>query len=223
MTSWIGERVDAVIFDNDGTLVDSEPLTLGLLSTMATEAGAEVYPDDAQRFMGGDINLVIDAVEQRSDTTIDRDAFFDEFRSRQYDEIRKGLVEIAGASQLLKALVANGTPFAVASNAPMAKMSLSLESTGLDSYFTPDTMVSAYDVGVWKPDPAIFHTAAVRLGVPIERCVVIEDSPPGIAAAIASGGHPIALGNHRVNGDETVTRVQSLREAQHLLLANDQV
>lgn len=221
MTSWIGQRVDAVIFDNDGTLVDSEPLTLNLLTTMAVEAGAEVRSDDPQRFMGGDINLAIDALEQRSGITVDRDAFFTEFRARQNDEIRKGLVEIEGASSLLDALSAHDVPFAVATNAPMTKMSLSLATSGLDRFFTSDRMVSAYDVGIWKPDPAVFLVAAERLAIPIERCAIVEDSPPGIAAAIASGGHPIALGNHHGVSEESVTRVQSLDEIQRLLLPTE--
>ena len=69
MTPWIGERADAVIFDHDGTLVDSETITLSLLATMAVEAGAELYPDDATRFMGSDISVVIDEIEVRSGTT----------------------------------------------------------------------------------------------------------------------------------------------------------
>lgn len=193
MTPWIGERVDAVIFDNDGTLVDSESITLGVLAAMAIEAGAEVHDDDAARFMGRNINVVIDEIEVRTGTTIDRDAFFAEFRERQYDEIRIGLAEMPGATPLLASLVDRNIPFAVATNAPMAKMELCLQATGLDQFFTSHTMVSAYDVGIWKPDPAIFLEAAKRLNTPVERCAIIEDSQPGIEAAVASGGHAIAL------------------------------
>ncbi len=220
MNPWIGDRVDAVIFDNDGTLVDSESITLGLLATMAVEAGAEVRDDDAHRFMGSDINVVIDAIEERSGTTIDREAFFAEFRERQYDEIRNGLAEMVGATPLLEELVERNVPFAVATNAPMAKMELCFKSTGLDRFFTPDTMVSAYDVGLWKPDPEIFLEAAKRLGTPIERCAIIEDSRPGIEAAIASGGHAIALDP---NGhlDVGAHKVSSLSDAAELLLGSD--
>ena len=218
MTPWIGERVDAVIFDNDGTLVDSERVTLSLLAAMAVEAGAEVFADDAQRFMGSDINVVIDAIDERSGTTVDREAFFAEFRERQYDEIRKGLVEIVGASTLLEALTDRGVPFAVATNAPMAKMELCLEATGLGRFFSGDNMLSAYDIGVWKPDPTIFLTAADRLETPIERCAIVEDSPPGIAAAIASGAHAIALNPHDSSSPDGATPARTLGEIRHLLL-----
>ncbi len=217
MTPWIGDSVDAVIFDHDGTLVDSETTTLSLLATMAVEAGADVFAGDAERLKGSDINVVIDVIDERSGTTVDREAFFTEFRTRQYDEIRKGLVEIAGASKLLEALVDRSVPFAVATNAPMAKMELCLGVTGLDRFFSSDVMFSAYDVGVWKPDPTIFLAAAERLKTPIERCAIVEDSRPGIAAAIASGAHAIAL---VPDGEphEGATSVQSLAEAHELLL-----
>ena len=218
MTPWIGERADAVIFDHDGTLVDSETMTLALLATMAVEAGAEVYEDDATRFMGGDVNLVIDAIEERSGKTVDREAFFDEFRQRQYEEIRSGLAEVEGATPLLEALQERAIPFAVATNAPMAKMELCLSTTGLDRFFRPSTMVSAYDVGVWKPDPAVFLEAAKRLDTPIDRCVIIEDSRPGIEAAIASGALSIALDPHDSHINTTAERVRSLDEASKLLL-----
>lgn len=218
MTPWIGERADAVIFDHDGTLVDSETITLSLLATMAVEAGAELYPDDATRFMGSDISVVIDEIEVRSGTTVNREAFFAEFRERQYEEIRTGLVEIVGATQLLEALSERQVPFAVATNAPMAKMELCLATTGLDRFFSPDTMVSAYDVGVWKPDPAVFIEAAKRLNTSIERCAIVEDSRPGVQAALASGGHAIALDpNGHFEGSEA-HRVEGLDEANRLLL-----
>lgn len=220
MTPWIAERADAVIFDHDGTLVDSETITLTLLATMAIEAGAEVYPDDATRFMGSDINVVIDEIEVRTSTTIDREAFFAEFRVRQYDDIRSGLVEIAGATQLLEALVEHNVPFAVATNAPMAKMELCLETAGLDRFFDQQTMVSAYDVGVWKPDPTVFIEAAARINTPIERCVIVEDSRPGVEAAIASGGHAIALDPNGTFAESAAHSVKGLSEVSELLLGS---
>ena len=220
MTPWIGERADAVIFDHDGTLVDSETITLRLLATMAIEAGAEVYPDDATRFMGSDINVVIDAIEERSGNTIDRDKFFAEFRVRQYDDIRSGLAEIAGATRLLESLTERGVPFAVATNAPMAKMELCLATTKLDRFFGPENMVSAYDVGIWKPDPAVFIEAAARIDTPIERCAVVEDSRPGVEAAITSGGHAIALDPDGTFAESAAHSVVGLDEVSELLLGS---
>ena len=100
-------------------------------------------------------------------------------------------------------------------------MELCLGVTGLDRFFTTDRMVSAYDVGVWKPDPAVFHLAAERLEVPIGRCAIVEDSPPGVAGAIASRAHTIALGAHDLDQDKTARVVSSLAEAQLALLGSD--
>jgi len=217
VNAWIGDRVDAVIFDNDGTLVDSEPITLNLLATMAVEAGAEVYPEDAHQFTGGDIKEVFAAIEDRAGVAIDHEAFFEEFRARQGEQIRKGLPEIDGASRLLDELAARQVPFVVASNAPRAKMELCLQKTRLDRFFSAEAMLSAYELGVWKPDPAIFLAAADRMDTPIERCAVIEDSRPGIAAAVASGGHAIALDPLGTLPPTGATHVRSLTEAARLL------
>ena len=97
-------------------------------------------------------------------------------------------------------------------------MELCLGITGLDRFVTPDLMISAYDVGVWKPDPAVFVLAAERLETPIHRCAIVEDSPPGVAGAVASGAHTVALGSHDVDPSKNALAVTSLAEAQVALL-----
>jgi beta-phosphoglucomutase-like phosphatase (HAD superfamily) len=111
-------QIDAVIFDNDGTLVDSETITLTLLAEMAVEAGAEVFEDDIDRFKGADIKVVFAEIERRRRAPLPDD-FLDTFRSRQKTRILAGLETIPGADDVLSALK---IPTAVASNAPVAKM-----------------------------------------------------------------------------------------------------
>jgi beta-phosphoglucomutase-like phosphatase (HAD superfamily) len=83
-------------------------------------------------------------------------------------------------------------PFALASNAPHHKIELCLRVTGLLPHFA-GRIFSAYDVQRWKPDPALFLFAAERLGVPPQRCAVVEDSLPGVQAGLAAGMQVIAL------------------------------
>ena len=219
MSGWIGERVDAVIFDHDGTLVDSEPITLGVVAEMAVEAGAEVYPEDADRFVGADLHVVIEEIGRRSGSQIDLDPFLAEFRVRQTAGIEEGLLEVPGADELLRALIERDVPIAVASNAPVAKMELCLGATRLDSYFAPGHLISAYDVNLWKPDPAVFLRAAEVLGVDPSRAVVIEDSRPGLEGAIAAGTQVIALDpNDRFVDYPEIVRVDSLAAVGELLL-----
>jgi len=219
MTSgWLGTFVDAVIFDHDGTLVDSETITLTLIATMAVELGAEVYPDDAERFVGADIHLALDEIEKRIGQPLNKDAFLEEFRSRQELEIRSSLSEISGATELLEALTHQEIPFAVASNAPVAKMEVCLEATDLLRLVPHDRLISAYEVDAWKPDPAVFLRAAEVLGESPDRCAVVEDSLPGIEGALAAGMRVIALDPKGKFAERIdVTSVPSLGAAQTLL------
>ena len=207
-------QVEAVIFDHDGTLVDSETITLDLLATMAVEAGAEVYPEDVERFVGADLRLVLAEIERRRGSRLPRD-FLDTFRARQEQAIRDDLTEIDGASDLLAAI---DLPIAVASNAPVVKLELCLGVTGLDRYFQSKHLVSAYDVGAWKPDPAVFVEAARILGHAPENCAVVEDSAPGLAGAVAAGMQVFALdANGTLPKFDGVTTVGSLHELHEFL------
>lgn len=183
---------DAVIFDNDGTLVDSEHITLSVLMEMAIEHGADVREDDPERFLGAHLQVVFAEIEKRSGTPVP-DNFLDVFREKQTRMINEGLVEMPGATELLTQLTSRGIPLAVASNAPLAKMELTLGATNLARFFLASNLVSAYDVEVWKPAPDVFLRAAEALGVAPERCAIVEDSGTGLDAAHAANGQVFAL------------------------------
>ncbi|MFT7476236.1 MAG: HAD superfamily hydrolase (TIGR01509 family) [Verrucomicrobiales bacterium] len=207
-------QVEAVIFDHDGTLVDSETITLDLLATMAIEAGADIDPENVGRFVGADIRLVLAEIERSRGSRLPID-FLDQFRSRQEQAIRDHLTEIDGATDLLTAI---DLPMAVASNAPVVKLELCLGVTGLDRFFQPQHLVSAYDVGAWKPDPAVFIEAARILGHAPQNCAVVEDSEPGVIGAVAAGMQVFALESSgslpKLRG---VTAVSSLHELHDFL------
>jgi HAD superfamily hydrolase (TIGR01509 family) len=93
------------------------------------------------------------------------------------------LQAFAGADAMLAALT---PPKCVASNGPRSKIEHGLRNGGLLHHFD-DRLYSAYDVGAWKPDPALFLHAARDMGHAPTRCAVIEDSPVGIDAALAAG------------------------------------
>ncbi len=204
--------IDAVIFDHDGTLVDSETITLTVVGEIAIEAGAEVYPEDIDRFVGADLHVVFAEIEQRSGAPLPED-IFDHFRARQTAAIQDGLDEITGARALLSALSTLSRPIAVASNAPVAKMELCLGATNLLSFFSHDHLVSAYDVGAWKPDPTVFLRAAEILDVAPARCAVVEDSQPGVLGALAAGMQVFALDpKDRFGGIDGITRIAALAD-----------
>ena len=109
--------------------------------------------------------------------------FTERFRARTAEAFDAHLTEIPGVRRVLDTVE---VPYCVASSAPLAKIRHTLGLTGLLPYFG-DRIHSAYEVGSWKPDPGLFRHAARHAGVAPERCVVVEDSLPGVRAGVAAG------------------------------------
>lgn len=175
---------DTIIFDCDGTLVDSEPITVKVLIDFVKEFGLELsYEDALPLFVGRDMPAIMAVLESWMNSELPV-TFSEEFRARQASALRKELTVISGAHELLSSLERQ---FCVASNAPQAKIEINLTTTGLSQFFTSETTFSAYDINVWKPEPDLFLYAADRLKVDASRCVVIEDSQAGIDAGLAAG------------------------------------
>jgi HAD superfamily hydrolase (TIGR01509 family) len=179
---------EAVIFDCDGTLVDSETLSAEVFSELLAGLGHAAEPGEILlAFRGRQLATCIAELRARFGT-IPAD-FEAAFRARTFEVYRERLREIAGAAELLGALV---HPVCVASNAPRAKIELCLEATGLARFFG-GRIYSAYEVGAWKPDPGLFLHAAAAMGAAPARCLVVEDSEAGVVAARAAGMRVVAL------------------------------
>ena len=110
-------------------------------------------------------------------------------RAAQAVRFSEGLGVIPGAFELLGTLQ---IPFCVATNGPREKVELTLGLTGLRPFF-PEHIFSAYEVGIFKPDPGLFLHAAKVLGVAPGHCAVVEDSLPGIEAGLAAGMRVVSL------------------------------
>ena len=174
----------AVIFDCDGTLVDSEPLTMEVLVDYLLELGLEISPEEApMMFVGRDMPGIMKVLEARIGRRLPA-VFCEEFRRRQASVLRRSLKPIEGARELLNAMT---RPFCVASNAPREKIEISLTVTRLAGFFGKQRTFSAYDIQVWKPEPDLFLHAAKRMNCEPSLCVVIEDSVAGIQAGLAAG------------------------------------
>lgn len=180
----LSRNFEAIIFDCDGTLVDSEPITVRVLIEYLREFGLELEFNEAHElFVGRDMQSIATWIKENHDTPLP-DIFASEFRSRQAVALRESVLPISGAGELLAALT---KPFCVASNAPQEKIAINLSVTGLDQFFTAERTFSAYDINVWKPRPDLFLYAAEQLSVDPATCVVIEDSLAGIEAGLAAG------------------------------------
>ncbi len=190
--------IDAIIFDCDGTLVDSEPITVQVLVDYVSEFGLKLDYDEAfQLFLGRDMPMIVEVLEAQIGKSLP-DHFAQEYRRRQSIELRRSVKCIPGAKELLTAVQSSGKfRYCVASNAPQQKINLNLEVTGLKTFFEKTPVLSAYDIEKWKPDPALFLYAAKKLDVQPSRCVVIEDSIAGIQAGIAAGMQTIGYASSK--------------------------
>jgi HAD superfamily hydrolase (TIGR01509 family) len=181
-------RYDLVIFDNDGVLVDSEPLSNRLLADYLTELGFPTTLEDSYRdFMGAAAHTVHDVIAARYDGARLHDSFDEDFHARVFAAFRERLTPVPGAAELLKQVQESGVRYCVASSAHHEWIRTALDKCGLSGFFTEQQLFSAQDVGRGKPAPDLFLHAAGSMGVPPERCVVLEDSPLGVAAARAAG------------------------------------
>ena len=201
----------AVLFDMDGLLVDSEPLWFVAEREVAERLGVPWGEADQEAMIGGSL--------QRTVTWLLAKAAGPATASRE-DVARwlvgamarlvtgRGLPLQPGAARLLAALEAAGVPCALVTASSRAVMDAVLKVTGLSFAVT----VCGEDVRHPKPDPEPYLLAASRLGVPAPRCVVLEDSPTGVAAAQAAGCPVIAVPSVPVPPAPGVITVKSLDE-----------
>ncbi|MDQ0959949.1 HAD superfamily hydrolase (TIGR01509 family) [Streptomyces sp. B4I13] len=180
-------RYDLVVFDNDGVLVDSEPISNRLLAGYLTELGHPTsYEDSIRDYMGSAMHRIHDLVLQRTGERLPAD-FDDVFHRRVFEAFERELRPVPGAVAVLEKLAADEVPYCVASSGSHERIRVGHRTTGLDRWFDDSRVFSSQDVGKGKPAPDLFLFAAERMGVEPGRCVVVEDSPLGVQAARAAG------------------------------------
>ncbi len=172
-----------IIFDCDGVLVDSEPLSNRTIAEQMQELGIPMTEEEAIKlFAGGSLKNVTDYVKSVTGQDAPAD-MLEVYRTRSYDLFRKELEPVSGIKELLEGLP---NKRCVASNGPLDKMKLNLGLTNLMHFFEGN-LFSAYEIGHWKPDPRLFLHAAKIMDFEPKDCVVIEDSDHGIHAAKSAG------------------------------------
>ncbi|MER6472828.1 HAD family hydrolase [Streptomyces collinus] len=180
-------RYDLIIFDNDGVLVDSEPISNRHLAAYLTELGHPTsYEDSIRDYMGSAMHRIHDLVLERTGRRLPDD-FDDVFHARVFAAFERELKPVPGAGGVLEKLAADGVPFCVASSGSHERIRVGHRATGLDRWFDERRVFSSQDVGRGKPAPDLFLYAAERMCVAPERCLVVEDSPLGVQAAVAAG------------------------------------
>jgi HAD superfamily hydrolase (TIGR01509 family) len=178
---------DAVLFDCDGVLVDSEPITNRVLAEMLGELGWQLTLQEAMRtFTGKAVKDETALIETMTGFTVTPD-WLAEFRERRNAALDRELVEIAGAPAAVRSLHASTAGrIACASGADRYKVRLQLDKIGLLDAFE-DRIFSGHETPRSKPAPDVYLAAAAALGVDPARCAVVEDTVTGATAGVAAG------------------------------------
>jgi HAD superfamily hydrolase (TIGR01509 family) len=210
---------DLVIFDCDGVLVDSEPISNRIFTDMLNGIGLRATQEETMRdFVGRSMSACMAIVAERLGRPAPED-FVPTMQARTFAAFREGLHAVAHVEDALDALDAAGVPTCVASSGEHEKMRTTLGITGLLPRFD-GRLFSATEVPRGKPAPDLFLHAASRMGAEPSRCAVIEDSPVGVRAAVAAGMRALgyaARGQHAQLREAGATAFDDMRELAGLL------
>lgn len=176
--------VEAVFFDCDGTLVDSEVICSRAYVHMFKTFGITLDLEEIfKRFKGVKLYEIIDIINQEHGTTLEKSALEPVYRAEVARLFDTELEVIDGANALIDAV---NIPMCIVSNGPVSKMQHSLGKLGMLHHF-PDKLFSGYDIQRWKPDPALMFYAAEAMQVKAENCILVDDSSAGAQSGIAAG------------------------------------
>ena len=182
---------DAVIFDLDGVLLDSEPIYLGATNAVLAREGKHLTPEENARYIGVRFRDMLGDIIPKLGLAHGADYYIAETREAVLRAFGGPLTPPPGARELIERLVDHGVPRAVGSSSVHAWVETILTNLGIREHFP--IVVGGDDVSHGKPAPDIFLRCAELLGVPPERCAVIEDSANGVLAARRAGMTAIGL------------------------------
>ncbi len=210
-----------VIFDMDGVLIDSYVAHLRTWQDCCRRHGRECT---AEQFLAGFGRTSREVIRDTWDNPPDDEAIaaFDEEKEQMYrDLIAVDFPHMPGAADLIRGLAAAGIPMAIGSSGPPKNVAAAIEQLGARELIR--TVITGADVVRGKPHPDVFLKAAAGMGLASERCIVLEDAPVGIEAALAAGSKCLGIvsrgrtwdqlnrANHRVMDNLTSVSVELLR------------
>lgn len=180
----------AVLFDMDGLLVESEPLWTVAETEVTAALGGRFTVEMKAAVIGTRLDVAAPTIVAAAGLDVDPAVFAQRLLDRMVELFREVLPLRPGAADLLAALHADGVPLALVSSSYRVLVDAALESIG-DHHFR--VTVAGDEVTEGKPHPEPYLTAAARLGVDPRDCVVLEDSPSGVAAGEAAGCVVVAV------------------------------
>lgn len=184
---------DAVIFDMDGVLVNSEPFYVEVEQTNFRQLGLEISEKEHQTYQGTATDQMWQLIKKRHgvEQPVEELVEMTNNMVTPYFSSLEKIEPMPGVEGFIKKLKEKEMPLALASSSYPDLIDVILQKTRLKKYF--EVVVDSRMAGAGKPEPDIFQLAANKLGVSPEKCVVIEDSSNGIKAAKAAGMYCIAF------------------------------
>jgi HAD superfamily hydrolase (TIGR01509 family) len=213
--------VDAIIFDFDGVLVESEFHGNRLLAELLTELGHPTTHEEAlNHFVGLSGPEFVATIEQRIGAPLPPE-FHERRKAQTVRVLEEGLLAVVGAIEFVRALPP-GLPRAIASSSTLRWIRTHLDHLGLADAFGEHLYSGREHVERGKPAPDLYLYAADQLGVDIRRCAIIEDSEIGATGALASGAMVIGLaaGSHCLDGHADMLRALGV---EHVATSFDEV
>jgi HAD superfamily hydrolase (TIGR01509 family) len=214
---------DAVVFDNDGLLLDTESVWTRAEQDLFERRGIEFTAEHKRELVGTSADIAGGILERRLEEPGRAVELIEELNELVVAELEHGVEAMVGARGLLHQLKQRGTPIGLVSNSPLRFVRRSLEIVGFDDHF--DVVLSAHEVAAPKPAPDPYLEACRRLGVEAGPSVVaLEDSPTGVAAARAAGltviGVPSLEGVELSEAHEIAESLLDDVVARHLVLGS---
>lgn len=201
---------DAVFFDMDGLLVNSEPLWLEAETELMANFGYAWRTEDQNQCLGGPLSRVGTYMFERSGNQESPEYFTASVIDLMTHKLEHGAPVMPGALELLADLESNHVPTALVSASPRVLVDAVLSSLTANSFAFS---LSADDVENPKPNPEAYVKAARNLGVNIFNCLILEDSPTGVQAATGSGAFTVAVPHFvEINPKSKLRVIDSLEE-----------
>ena len=211
-------QTKCVIFDCDGTIVDSEKLCCEALCDVFNRFGANLSLQDVtEHYEGGKIADILARTRARFNVDVSIDKLEPLYRDSLDRLFEQSLKPMDGIFEALAWLDEQNIEYCVVSNSPKDKIERSLQLTGLLDYFKGKTF-SAFDTNSWKPEPDLILYSAMNMGFRVEECLYVDDTPKGLEAGVRAGMRTIHLvGLNEKPHSFDLKKITSLRELESCL------
>ncbi|EKO3408387.1 HAD-IA family hydrolase [Vibrio fluvialis] len=210
------KKTNCVIFDCEGTLVDSERLCCEALVRIFNDLGAELSISDiAQNFEGGKIADILNTTLELAGMSADIDVLETRYREELEALFAAELKPMDGVITLLDTLNNHDIEFCVASNAPRKKIESILQLAGLMPYFT-SKVFSAFEANSWKPEPDLIRYCAMNMGFLLDECIYVDDTAKGVEAGVLAGVTTFQVQPVNPSNRTTYDEVVILSKLEHL-------